>query len=353
MARLTTAASVPDRHGGGSGGHPPRDNRDALVVVAVAGRIAPPRVHPETLRVDRDGRAFLLPGTGGVHPDVHLGDPAGRWLAEHLMVGASVEDSGSAPAEPGPLHLLACVGNRVRDAAGAPLGVVAGKRGGLAPGFMPPNLVSVEATTARLAELAPGSGVVIEAVGRGLVLPDWPDVELLNVSPAGLDALGLRVVGDGLEIPVRAVAASRAAGAGLGQSGWIGDLEITDVAFLSPPGIDLAFGDLVAFDAMDSRHGRYYHPGTVSVGIVAHGPSPAPGHGVGVTILLSGPSEQVRLVVDDRATMTPVLRALAEAADGMAEPASHATGSPRPAAVSPPPIASRRPRTARSRTARP
>jgi hypothetical protein len=300
--------------GGGRGGDPPRDNRDALVVVAVAGRVAPPRIHAEALTVDRAGRSFLLPGTGGVHPGVHVGDPVGRWLADHLMVGASVEDAGSTPAEPGPLHLLACVGNRVRDAAGGPLGVVAGKRGGLAPGFMPPNLISVEVTDARLATLGPDVGVVVEAVGRGLELPDWPAVRLLNLSPAALDAMALRVVGEWIEVPVRAFVPSRAAGAGMGQDGWVGDLEITEMALLSPHGADLAFGDIIAFEAIDSRHARHYRPGMVSVGIIAHGPSPAPGHGVGITILLSGPAEQVRLVHDERASLAPMLRGLAEAA---------------------------------------
>jgi hypothetical protein len=230
------------------------------------------------------------------------------------MVGASVEDAGSTPAEPGPLHLLACVGNRVRDAAGAPLGVVAGKRGGLAPGFLPPSLVSVEATDARLVALGPDAGIVVVAAGRGLELPDWPAVGLLNLSPAALDAMALRVVGKRIEVPVRAVVPSRSAGAGMGQDGWVGDLEITEMPFLTPHGADLAFGDIVAFVAIDSRHARHYRPGTVSVGIVAHGPSLAPGHGVGITILLSGPAEQLRLVHDERASLASMLRALGEAA---------------------------------------
>ena len=58
------------------------------------------------------------------------------------MVGAAIEDVDAVPAAPGALHLLSCVGNRVRDAQGALLGAVAGKRGGLAPGHFAPNLVA-------------------------------------------------------------------------------------------------------------------------------------------------------------------------------------------------------------------
>jgi hypothetical protein len=122
----------------------PRDNRTQIVRTAVAGRIAPARFHTETLNIDRNGRLTLLPGSGGINLDVHCGDPVDQWLADHLMVGASIEDAESLPASPGALHLLACLGNTVRDAAGRTIGVVAGKRGGLAPDFFPPNLVAVE-----------------------------------------------------------------------------------------------------------------------------------------------------------------------------------------------------------------
>jgi hypothetical protein len=290
----------------------PRDNRAGLVTVAVRGRIASPRVDSEALRVDREGRAFLLPGTGGVHPDVHVGHPVSRWLADHVMVGASVEDADSPLAEPGSLHLLACIGNRVRDAAGGHLGSVAGKRGGLAPGFLAPNFVSVEAPAELLEGRAPGDVVVVEALGRGLELTDWPDVLLMNLSPVVLDALQLRESEGRLEIGVRAVVPSRGAGAGLGQDAWVGDLEIQDMSLASPAGIDLAFGDLVAFEAIDGRYGRYYHPGTVSVGVVSHGPSPSPGHGIGVTILLAGPAASVAVSRDDGATIAPTLRDLAQ-----------------------------------------
>jgi hypothetical protein len=295
----------------------PATNRSSLVTVAVAGLVAPPRVHPEALQHDRDGRSYLLPGTGGVHPGVHVGDPVERWLADHLMVGASIEDPGSNPAEPGPLHRLACLGNRVRDGAGEAIGVVAGKRGGLAPGFLPPNLVSVEASAGRLAGLAPGAPVVVEAVGRGLQLVDWPDVQLLNVSPQLLDMMPIRVAVRRLEIAVRAIVPSRVAGAGIGQDAWIGDLEIADPDAWRREGDGLGFGDLVAFDAIDGRFGRYWRPGIVAVGAVAHGPSPAPGHGIGVTILVSGPAEQLRPVVSTAGTVAPALTALARRAGSL------------------------------------
>ena len=285
----------------------PADNRATLVRVAVRGSVAPARLHAEVPPHDRDGHLTVLPGTGGIFPEVHVGDAVDSWLSDHLMVGASVEDAGTTPAEPGSLHLLACVGNRVRDASGATIGVVAGKRGGLAPGFFPPNLVSVDAPADRLRRLVPGATVFVETLGRGLELADRPGIGVLNCAPAVLDALPLRATREGLEIDVRLVVPSVAAGSGLGQDAWIGDLEIADPALGVGEG-GLCFGDLVAFADVDGSFGRYYRPGTVCVGLVAHGPSVVPGHGVGVTLLLSGSAEELRVRVSPGASLAPFLR---------------------------------------------
>jgi Domain of unknown function (DUF4438) len=285
----------------------PADNRSALVTTAIAGCIAPPRLHGETIAHDREGRAFFLPGAGGVNLGVHSGDPINRWEADHLMVGAAIEDADAAPSAPGALHLLSCVGNLVRDAQGALLGVVAGKRGGLAPGHFAPNLVSVEIDDMRLAALSPGERVVVEALGCGLQLTDRPDVALFNTSPRLLDALPIKQAAR-LEIGVCAIVPARVAGAGLGTDAWIGDLEIAAAETLDGTVDALRFGDLVAFDGIDARAGRHWRPGQVTIGLVAHGPSPAPGHGPGLTVLLSGPSSILLPRVAEGMGLGPVLR---------------------------------------------
>jgi hypothetical protein len=284
----------------------PRDNRARLVRVVVGGRVAPARLHPEVLGYDRDGQITVLPGTGGVHPDVHVGDQVDAWRADHLTVGASIEDAETTQAVPGSMHLLAGVGNQVWDANGLPIGVVAGKRGGLAPGFMPPHVVSVEAPAERLRALAPGAPVFVDTLARGLELTGWPHIAVLNCSPAALDALPLRASGARLEVDVRLLVPSAAAGSGLGQDAWIGDLEIGDASVI-PDGLGLRFGDLVGFADIDGEFGRYYRPGRVAVGLVAHGPGIAPGHGIGVTLLLSGDVEELRVRISPQATLAAFL----------------------------------------------
>ena len=47
-------------------------------------------------------------------------------------------------------------------------------------------------TICGLAALSPGERVVVEAVGCGLALTDWPDIALFNTSPRLLDALPIK-----------------------------------------------------------------------------------------------------------------------------------------------------------------
>jgi hypothetical protein len=254
------------------------------VTVAARLRIAEPRLYTDRPSMDGTGRLVNLPGSGGVMLGLHAGDSVGARVADHAMPGISLEDLPNSAAA----HALICVGNRVRTLGGAPLGVVAGKRGGLAPGFLPGQFIGVEPPEDVLhdAMLRP-SEVVIETQGRGLVLSDFPAVHLMNCSPDTLDALELTLAAGAIEVAVRMTIPSVHAGAGLGTDPWIGDLE--------------AFADI------DSRFTRFYRRGYVSVGVVSHGPSPVPGHGVGITLLLAGPKESLRVRAADQASLAEAL----------------------------------------------
>src|SRR5262245_2819382 len=198
-----------------------RDHRDVLVRTSVSGCVAPPRLYPETTLTDREGRAVALPGSGGITLGLHAGDPATGWAADHVMPGASIEDEHGEAAVAGPLHLLSCIGNSVRDRAGQHIGVIAGKRGGIAPGFWAPQLVSVEVTDRVGGCLVPGDRVVVEAEGRDLRLAAFPTITLSNLSPRVLDALPIAVDGSALSCDVSAIVPPELAGAGLGQDAWI------------------------------------------------------------------------------------------------------------------------------------
>jgi hypothetical protein len=284
--------------------HGLRDNRRQLLRTAVAGRLAPGRLITDLAGYDAEGCSRFLPGCGGIAPGVHFGDPIDRWLADHLLPGACAEGDEDA-AVPGPFHELACIGNRVRDRTGRVIGTVVGKRGGLAPGFMPPNLISIDGPDPILEELAPGDHIVLEAEGRGLQFLDLPDVEIFNLSPSALDCLPTLARDGALACRVKAVVPCYVAGAGVGQSPWIGDVEIAGDEVLAGSIAQLCFGDLVAFDSMDGRVSRFHHPGFITIGVVSHGPSPVPGHGLGLTVVLSGSNKLLKPIIAADGSIDP------------------------------------------------
>jgi len=279
-----------------------RDNRASLVAVAARLQISFPRLWTDRPLTDRQGRLVALPGSGGVAIGLHAGDPVGSAIGDHAIPGISLDDLPGCGT-----HGLVCVGNRVRDISGATVGTVAGKRGGLAPGFLDGQYIGVEASDDKLRDAVPGEDLVVETYGRGLSLNDFPQVGIVNCSPRALDTLRLKAEGDTLVIGIRARFSSVWAGPGLGSDSWIGDLEVAMPENLLPS--DLSYGDIVAFDNIDGRVSRFHREGYVTVGVVSHGPSPVVGHGVGVTVLLSGPVATLRVVHDGNATLASFLRA--------------------------------------------
>jgi Domain of unknown function (DUF4438) len=271
----------------------PRDNRSALVTVTAEAAVAPARWHASGPGAG-DAEPSLLPGSGGVAVGVHMGDQVDRWLGDHLMPGACIEDRVEGQPGPGSVHVLACLGNRVRTAAGDLLGIVAGKRGGLAPGFLPPSLLAVEAPDERLERICPGERVMVETVGRGLQFTEHPGICLSNLSPAVLDLLPVQEQSRGVAVCITALLPPWAAGSGIGQAAWIGDLDIADEDAIA--GQPLRYGDLIAFQDIDSSAGRFRRPGYLSIGMVCHGPGGADGHGPGACILISGPAAELTAV---------------------------------------------------------
>lgn len=280
----------------------PRDNRSSLVTVVARLRIAEPQFWCDRPNMDRAGRSIALPGSGGVALGLHSGSLVDSIEADHAMPGITLEDIPSM----GSAHGLICVGNRVRGQDGGTIGVVAGKRGGLAPGFLPVKFVGVEAPDEELALAVPGMELAVEARGRGLVLVDRREIAVLNCDPQTLDALALTDTGACIEVGVRTVIGSVHAGAGLGSDPWIGDLEI---AAATAETAALRFGDLVAFDGIDARVSRFHRRGCTAIGVVSHGPSRVPGHGIGVTMLISGPRDDLRPRVSQQASLSSSLLA--------------------------------------------
>ncbi len=260
------------------------------VAMNLAGVVESPSIGTTPYRVDREGRPYIPVGDGGVVLGVHLGDLVGAVDGDHVAPGATLAHPD--PAARFGLTSYACIGNpvRVRDGAAAGTrGWVLGKRG-------EDGRVLVALPDEALAVLQPGDGVAVRAYGQGAVLPAAA-VAVMNLDPRLLDPLGVVVAAGRVEVPVRAVVPGRLAGNGVGRPAQQWDV---DLAFPAGDPVlgGLRLGDLLAVTDLDVRHNIGYRRGWVTVGLVVHGDSPQPGHGPGLTPVLTGPADLLLPQVD-------------------------------------------------------
>ena len=91
---------------------------------------------------------------------------------------------------------------------------------------------------------------------------------------------------------VRAQLPSKLVGNGIGRPTpmWDLDLQLTPGSARGYAAAGLRLGDLVAITDLDARFNAGYRRGWVTIGLVVHGGSPQPGHGPGVTAILTGPA---------------------------------------------------------------
>ena len=276
---------------------PPR-----LVTVNLLGAVEHPALDGSPYRIDRNGRPYVPTGDGGIVLGLELGDSAFALDADHAAPGACLVHAD--PAARQALAAYACVGNEVRvrtgEASGA-RGVVLGKRG-------EEGRVVAGFAAADLARMRPGDEVSVRARGQGWRPPGLPpEVAVMNLDPGILPLLPIGLLGAGpgsetgpgtgtaaVAVGVRVTVPSRVAGNGIGRPAAAWDLDLQ----LPPPGPDgagdVALGDLVAVSDLDVRYNMGYRRGWMTVGIVVHGASPLPGHGPGITPLLTGPAAALR-----------------------------------------------------------
>jgi hypothetical protein len=144
--------------------------------------------------------------------------------------------------------------------------------------------------------MRPGDEVTVRASGQGWRHPGVPPgVVTVNMAPGLPGTLPLSWPGHGpMTVGVRVVLPSKLAGNGIGRPAAAWDLDLQTGA--GPDG--LVLGDLVAVTGLDARHNMGYRSGWLTVGAVVHGASPLPGHGPGITPILTGPISALSAVAD-------------------------------------------------------
>jgi len=256
---------------------------------------------------DNEGQSLNLNRVGGITLNYSVGDLVNAKNADHLEPGVSVKNSSDL--ENGALNTFSCIGNLAKvtsgDAKGAQ-GMVVGKHGGIEH-----VLVQFDDDTQEL--MNPGDQIVVRAFGTGMKLQDFPEVTVMNTDPELLKNMGIKVKGDSLEVPVTHLVPGKIMGSGRGSattSRGDYDIELFDEKTVQEYGLnDLRIGDMVAVLDQDSRFGRGYKTGAVSIGVIVHSDCVINGHGPGFTTLLTTTEPgKIKPVIDKNANLKNLMR---------------------------------------------
>jgi hypothetical protein len=158
----------------------------------------------------------------------------------------------------------------------------------------------VDFSTPVLKKLCIGDRIQIDAFGLGMGLSDHPGIRVFSCSPGLIRKWGVISAPPRLKVPVTHLIPASIMGSGIGKSSAVRgdfDIQLFDPETRRRFGLEtLRFGDIVAILDSDTRLGRAYRKGIITIGVVVHGDSTVSGHGPGVMSLLSAPENEIRPV---------------------------------------------------------
>ncbi|MDQ6929085.1 MAG: DUF4438 domain-containing protein [Candidatus Eremiobacteraeota bacterium] len=282
-----------------------RINRSELVMVAVAAEATQPAIPANLYHIGFDGNAVVVPGVGGITPNVRVGDPAFAFAADHIEPGVSVRHSDES--RNASFNVFSCIGNEAivisGDAKGE-TGIVTGKHGGV-------EHVLIDFPAKVMKRMAVGDRIQVWGQGVGLKLLDAPEVAAFNMDPDFPKKWGLSVRDGRVHAKVTRIVPAAIMGSGIGRPTVVrGDYDIQtfDDEIAAKYGLrDIRLGDIVAISDADNTFGRIYKTGALTVGIVVHGASMVSGHGPGVTTLLTSSTGAIETTIDSAANIADIL----------------------------------------------
>lgn len=277
-----------------------KTNREDLPMLLVQGQVRHSK-GAQAYRHTIDGEPFTLPATGGITLNAKIGDRCVGWAADHLEPGVTArnenDDYNAA------LQGLSCIGNTAivmsGDAKGA-RGFVTGKHGGCEHLLCYFDQETMEKMTI-------GDKIDVRSQGQGMKLIDHPDILLRNMSPELLEKMNIEEKDGKLKVGVAKIVPACIMGSGLGAStSYYGDYDITlhDKKITEEYGLqNLRFGDIVAITDADTRFGRNFMTGAMTIGVVVHSDCILAGHGPGVTTLMTCKTPLIEAFIDKNANL--------------------------------------------------
>jgi hypothetical protein len=267
-----------------------KTNENRLAKFKIQGSIMPPCTMPIWC-IGHDGRARMVPATGGITLNFKVGDLANRYVSDHLEPGVSstfdANPKERSSPQNGGYNTFSCIGNVVEVVSGrarGAKGVVTGHHGGA-------EHVMIDFDDKTLDKLTYDDKLLITSFGVGLEIADHQDISVFSLSPGILSKMDVHQRGGKLEIGVAAIIPAVVMGSGLGSMKTFSgdyDIQTSDADATRQYGLDrLRLGDIVAIMDHDSRYGWSYKQGAVSIGVIIHGDSMIAGHGPGCQTIMT------------------------------------------------------------------
>ncbi|MEN8782114.1 MAG: DUF4438 domain-containing protein [Desulfobacterales bacterium] len=289
----------------------PRMNTNDLIMLTVSGQVAHPISGSSPYRIGHDGVPRVIPGSGGVVISHRIGDRCVGLAGDHIEPGVSLHNNkreivGKKNAPNLALITYACVGNIAQVLTGpakGKMGFVTGKHGGV-------EHLLIDFATPVLKRLRIGDHIQIYAYGMGLQFPDHTNVAVFSCSPRLIRHWGLRSNDGKLDVPVTHLIPAAIMGSGIGKSNAVRgdfDIQLFDPYIRKKFGLKtLRFGDIVAIVHSDTRFGRAYRRGMLTVGVIVHSDSTVSGHGPGVMTLLTASKHHIAPVYNKNANLAHI-----------------------------------------------
>lgn len=282
-------------------------NLSRLPMLSVMGRVKHPAMMANPFRLDQQGHAHVLSGTGGITYNVRIGDSVFGMECDHVEPGVTVKNADEL--ENNALNTLSCIGNCARvisgDAKGGE-GFVTGTHGGV-------EHLLCYFPQETLDSLAIGDKIQVRAQGQGMQIEGFEDtVNVMNLSPRLFEKMNMGVENGKLHVKVAARVPACLMGSGIGSvTAYRGDYDImtADRQMICRLGLDkLRYGDIVLLEDCDNSYGRGFLSGAVTVGVVIHSDCILIGHGPGVTGLMTSKTPVIEGHLDPQANLADLLR---------------------------------------------
>ncbi|SHD78551.1 DUF4438 domain-containing protein [Schnuerera ultunensis] len=275
-------------------------NESSLVKISVQGIIQ----HPGKARdfiIDGEGRADVLPATGGICYNVKVGDCCMNLAGDHVEPGVSTSNDTNK-FNSNAYNIYSCIGNEATVITGDAKGSV-----GYVTGKHDLSNVLIYFDDEALKKMTLDDKILVKGYGVGFKLLDYPNVKVMNIDPDLFKKFRIEEKDGKIIVPVAKKIPAYLMGSGIGAiSAYRSDYDIMtqDRETIKELGLeDLKFGDIVLLENCDNTYGRCYFKGAATIGIVAHGDCIMPGHGPGVTTILSSRESVIEAIIDKSANI--------------------------------------------------